>query len=72
MFTAGWCSNCEVMKPVVKDIEGVEIIDAEKNTELVEKYEIMSLPTYIVDNGTVRRETGILPKKLVEEFYEGS
>lgn len=72
MFTATWCGNCELMKPIVSKISDVEIIDAEEKTELVEKYTIMGLPAYIVDDdGEIKFKTGILPEKIIKEFYSG-
>lgn len=75
MFTAKWCGNCQIMKPIVEKIAGVEIIDVEENPELVEKYTIMSLPMFITDgtpaDGIIRSRVGVLPAKIIEEFYNG-
>ena len=69
MFTAKWCNNCQVMKPIAKEL-GIEIIDIEKNPEYVDKYTIMSLPTFIKDKGNeFDAIVGILHKKILEEFY---
>lgn len=70
MFTAKWCGNCEVMKPIIQEIEGVEIIDIEENEEYVEKFTIMSLPTYVVEKeDSFDAMSGILDKKSAEKFY---
>lgn len=70
MFTARWCGNCDVMKPLVSSLKGVEIIDVEEEPEYVEKFTLMSLPTYIVEiEDGFEALTGIKDKKTLEEFY---
>ena len=69
MFTAKWCNQCQVMKPIVSKL-GVQIIDIEEHPKYVDKYSVMSLPTYVVDDGKFKILTGIKPLKLLEEFYE--
>ena len=50
LFTTSTCPNCAKAKEILSDLEYV-IIDAEKETELTEKYGIMQAPTLIVKNG---------------------
>ena len=70
MFTAKWCGNCEVMKPIVEDIEGVEIVDIEEQQEYVDKFTIMSLPTFVVEHKDwYDALVGVKDKKSIEEFY---
>lgn len=69
MFTAKWCSNCQVMKPIVSKIEGVEIIDAELHPDIAAHYGVMGLPTFITDGEEIKFKTGIFPAKVIEEFY---
>ena len=35
LYSASWCSSCEVVKPIVEKLENVEveIVDVEKETE---------------------------------------
>ena len=66
MFTADWCGACKVMKPIVEEIGGIEIIDVEEDTALTEQYGVMSLPAFIVDNnGDIKSNFGSMPKKMM-------
>lgn len=47
LFTTKTCPNCAVAKAMLGD-EPYVVIDAEENTELVEKYGIMQAPTLVV------------------------
>ncbi len=54
-FYADWCGPCQIMKPVVDEIEkemagSVKItkIDVDKDQETSSKYGIMSIPTYLI------------------------
>lgn len=70
MFTAKWCGNCDLMKPIIKELADIEIIDIEENPEYVEKFMIMSLPAYVVENGDeFDSMSGILDKASVVKFY---
>jgi thioredoxin-like negative regulator of GroEL len=65
-FTADWCHPCKKVKPVVEELNressGVkfQVIDADSETELVKKFEVRSVPTFIVLDGGVEitRATG--------------
>ena len=71
IFTAKWCNQCQIMKPIVKQINGVKIIDIEEYPEYTDKYTLMSLPTYIVDKGDeFDALTGVKPLEVLKEFYE--
>jgi len=70
MFTAEWCGHCKSMKSVVEKIPDVQIIDVEENPELAEKYQVMSLPSYVIDNGDVQFKTGLFPEEIIREFYK--
>lgn len=70
MFTAKWCSNCDVMKPMMKDFEDVEIIDIEESPEYVGKFTLMGLPTFIIENEDgFESLSGIQDKGSLEDFY---
>ncbi|MHA1541351.1 MAG: thioredoxin domain-containing protein [Candidatus Hodarchaeales archaeon] len=72
-FTASWCPNCQIVKPIIEELD-VEIIDAgdKANDKLVRQYTILSLPAYIRESndGTFQEMNGAKPKKIIEEFYE--
>lgn len=50
-FYADWCGPCKMMAPVVDEIarsESVLKIDIEKFPELAQKFEVRSIPTFVV------------------------
>jgi len=76
-FWADWCNPCKMMNPILDEIEkeyGIEIerIDADSNKDMLEKYNVTSIPTYIiVDNNDqeVKRIVGAMPKfRFVNEL----
>ena len=57
-FSASWCGPCKMFKPVVNELisEGhtIEIIDVDSNQALAQQYQVMSIPTIVVEeNGQV-------------------
>ncbi|NCB93133.1 MAG: ribonucleoside triphosphate reductase [Clostridia bacterium] len=50
LFTTSTCPNCKIAKEML-DGEEYQLIDAEKNPELVSKYGIMQAPTLVVIQG---------------------
>lgn len=64
-FTAEWCNPCQRTKPVAEELhrEGIisfEFIDADSNIDLIKKFEIKAVPTFIlIDNDKeIRRMNG--------------
>ncbi len=54
-FWAQWCGPCKYMAPIIeelkKELKGrveVEKIDVDQNQEMAAKYQVMSIPTYII------------------------
>ncbi len=78
-FYADWCGPCKMMGPVVdslaQDLQGqvkvckINIDDAQ---EIAEKYEVMTIPTFIVfKNGEpVARSIGVQPKDELMELLK--
>jgi thiol-disulfide isomerase/thioredoxin len=69
-FTAEWCNPCQRTKPVAEELkrDGVidfMFIDADSETELVQKFGIKSVPTYILikDGEEVKRMNGAKTKE---------
>jgi thiol-disulfide isomerase/thioredoxin len=52
-FGATWCPGCVMMDPMWKKIESemselkTEYLDADQNKELVKKYDVKDLPTFV-------------------------
>lgn len=75
-FTADWCQPCEKIKPIIKEINrdraGLRFhtIDADIEQELVERFKIQSLPTFIIINRgkEVQRLIGLQTKEKLQEF----
>ena len=65
-FTADWCQACQQDKPKLADLRarGIEVveIDYDARPDLVRKYRVRRLPTYIVlqDGEEVERTESIL------------
>ncbi|MFA9378937.1 MAG: ribonucleoside triphosphate reductase [Lachnotalea sp.] len=55
LFTTKTCPNCKIAKEYLAD-ESYQLIDAEENVELAQKYGVMQAPTLIVvNNGTMQK-----------------
>ena len=52
-FTADWCNPCKKVRPIVEELnrESADttflFIDADEERELVENFEVRSIPTFI-------------------------
>ena len=71
-FWASWCGPCRMMSPVIDKISeemGDKLkvckVNVDENHELAEKYEIMTIPAFIiVKNGAeTGRTIGVQPKE---------
>lgn len=73
-FTAEWCGPCKKVKPIVEDMkkEGFQfqIIDADYEQLLVKRFEVKSVPTFILieDNKEVDRIVGAKTREELESF----
>ena len=52
-FTADWCNPCKQVRPIAEDLnrDGIaafQFIDADQEIELVKKFQIKSIPTFIL------------------------
>lgn len=74
-FYATWCGPCKMQSPIIdklaeerQDIK-VGKIDVDEESNLAEKYGIMSIPTIvIIKNGkTDSKFVGLTPKSKIEE-----
>lgn len=71
-YWAPWCGPCQMMKPVIeeleKELEGkVEFVEinVDEDNETASKYGVMGIPTFIVekDGREVARKTGFTSKE---------
>lgn len=75
-FTAEWCQPCKKVKPIVEEMtkEGFEfqMIDADYEQILVEKFKVKSIPTFILleDGRELDRITGAKTKEELERFIK--
>jgi len=76
-FYADWCGPCKIMAPYVDDIarekQGVALVaklDTDRSQRTAGGFDIRGIPTSIVfKNGKeVARQTGAVPKKVLEEL----
>jgi thioredoxin 1 len=74
-FTADWCNPCKKVKPVVEEINRetnnkFQLIDVDSEMELVKRFEIRSVPTFILleDGKEIQRITGAQTRKQLEDF----
>ena len=59
VFTAPWCGHCVTFKPIVQKTEDkyseiirAILVDVDKNEELVDEFEVMSIPSIaLLENG---------------------
>lgn len=78
-FGASHCGQCKVLKPNfikecqrlgLEEAKDYELIDAEENMELSDKYDIRNLPTVVFVNGSgevTHRAVGVNAWKDIEE-----
>lgn len=77
-FKADWCGPCKMFHPVLEDFsnkaQGIEIvqIDVDKNPELANKYNVMSIPSLrLLENGKIVKESaGFMPLAQLEDWVK--
>jgi thioredoxin 1 len=73
-FTADWCGPCKKIRPIVeeliKDGYSFQVIDVDIEKELVEKFQISSVPTFILfkNEKSIKRVSGAQTKTQLEDF----
>lgn len=77
-FTAEWCNPCQRTRPIAEELkrEGLVdflFIDADTEIELLEKFGIRSVPTYVLlnDGIEVKRMSGARTRQEFLEFVNG-
>ena len=74
-FTADWCNPCKKVKPFVEEINKdsitkFQMIDVDSEMELTKKFEIRSVPTFILikDGKEIKRTNGAQTREQLEAF----
>lgn len=82
-FWAAWCGPCKIMHPIVEEIEKtyqgkVEVlkynVDENENAELVQKYQVQAMPTYIIekDGQVVQQFVGAQSKSAITNALDAA
>ena len=76
-FTADWCNPCQKVKPIVEEINKdsvtkFQLIDVDSEMELTKKFEIRSVPTFILikDGKEIKRTTGAQTREQLKSFIK--
>lgn len=78
-FYADWCGPCKMMAPIFVELEKeykdkVEFqkVDVEANGELAQKYQVMSIPTFVLlkNDKEIDRRTGAMPKEVLKDWID--
>lgn len=74
-FTAEWCNPCQRTRPVAEELKRDGVIDflfvdADTELELIQKFGVKSIPTYILleDGREVKRMNGAKTKQDFLDF----
>ncbi|MDR3170219.1 MAG: thioredoxin [Treponema sp.] len=70
-FWAEWCARCRQLIPIIDEVSKIVTnlkigkVNAEKETELCDNYNVMSVPTLILfkDGSEIKRTTGFQNKE---------
>lgn len=76
-FTAIWCGPCKKTRPIVEELisnneADIQIIDADSELDLIKKYEIRSIPTFILLENDIEidRAFGTKTKEDLQNFIK--
>lgn len=73
---APWCAPCRMMAPIIDEMAREKAgkilfgkLNVDENPETAAKYQIMSIPTFLVfkEGVLVDRIVGAMPKKILEQ-----
>jgi len=76
-FTADWCGPCKMMKPKIESFKAemgdrvdVESVNVDTNPELVNQYNIRSIPTFLFLNKDGNVFNHIIGSATINKFQE--
>ena len=73
-FQASWCQPCKTLTGLLSTMQipcPVEVIDADENKDLLQKYNVRSIPVLILldeNNNEIDRLTGSTTKDKITEL----
>jgi thioredoxin 1 len=73
-FTADWCGPCKKVRPIVQELiqdgYSFQIIDVDIENELAKKFQISSVPTFILfkNEKSIKQVSGAQTKNQLEDF----
>ena len=73
-FTADWCRPCKMVRPIVEDMNkdgfSIQIIDSDIEIELLKKFDIKAVPTFIllINGNEINRIFGAQTRAQLESF----
>lgn len=78
-FSATWCAPCKMMSPIVQEVmEGKDIelvkVDIEDTPEMVRKYNVRSVPTFVLvrDDVVYGTKIGSCSKEQFDKWIKGA
>jgi thioredoxin 1 len=75
-FWAPWCGPCQVMGPIVEELAKemgdkakVGKLNVDENSEIAQKFSVMSIPTIIIFKGgkVIKQFVGVQSKETLKE-----
>jgi thioredoxin 1 len=78
-FWAEWCGPCKMIAPVLKELAGaykdkikIAKIDVDAESELAQKFNIVSIPTLLLFNKgqLVKQQIGAVPRPALEKMIK--
>ncbi len=79
-FWASWCQPCNMMKPIIQELEKelagkveFEKINVDEDQQTASKYGVMGIPTFVIekDGKEVVRKTGFTSKDELLKMING-
>lgn len=80
-FWAPWCKPCQVLTPILEEVEAAESgrfrlvkVNAEECTKLAERFNVRSLPTLVLlmRGNPVSRKVGGISRTALEDWINAS